>query len=235
MRVYWLTPRDNVQLLEPIATEAYEIFRTLGNGNAYQGKWSPPKVKRLIKPRRRKMEPLCDLTSIAAISSVPVLSNPAKDLLDQYVGENGQWLALDFLEENYWIFNITKLSNALDPKHALIRFFPHGPVRDIETFSFRSNLIANELLFKIKEVPYYVLATDAFRELVIKYKFSGFYFQPVWDSEHEPFRLTTNPEYIKTRPDVFGPSGFVTNYSEYWPEEWKVEANQLKIRKNKRS
>jgi hypothetical protein len=230
MRVYIVTTHDNVQLLEPCEDESYYEIRKVGYGNPYPGTWKSVRVKRLIKPRNRKLEELCDFSTIAAKANIPALSDNAKELLFCHLSNGAQWLDLEFPEKRYSLLNIVKLSDSLDLDRSVIEYFSHGPIRAVDTFAFYETRLKNELLFKIRQYPYDVLATDDFRSFAEQHDLTGLYFQPVWDSNHEPFRAAPDKRYVQTRPDVFGPEGFVTNYRECWPEEWVQEAARLKVK-----
>jgi hypothetical protein len=228
MRIYSIGPHDDVQRLDMDVEQQVEVMHSLGQGRPFEGTWRPIRVGRLKKPRKRRSEVLCDLTAVAAKLNVPVLSAGAKQVFEPILGRQAQWLPLAFDEGEYWLLNSLHVLDALDLAQSEIRHFAHGPVWNVETYAFRISAVADEWLFKVANAPYDVLVTDRFRDLVQHRGLTGFYFQPVWDSEHKPFRIFAGREYIRTRPEVFGPEGFVTNYAEFWPPEWKEQARHLK-------
>lgn len=228
MRIYSIGPHDNVQRLDMNVDQRVAIMRTLGRGAAHEGSWHPLPVWRLKKPRKRQTEELCDLTAVGAAEGVPVMSAHAKKILEPILGKGAEWLPLAFDEREYWLLNSLRVLDALDLSQASIRHLPHGPVWSIEKYAFRPSVVADEWLFKVSTATNPVLVTDRFRSLVESEGLTGFFFQPVWDSEHRPFRPTANREDILTRPEIYGPEGFVTNLEEYWPPEWKEQARQIK-------
>jgi hypothetical protein len=118
--------------------------------------------------------------------------------------------------------------DALDLSRSVVRRLPQGQVVNVEVYAFEPQRIVDEWLFKVATSPFHVLVTDRFRELVAQHGLTGFFFQPVWDSEHEPFRPTPGPAEMLTRPEVYGPHGFVPNLRDHWPPEWKEEARRMK-------
>ena len=228
MRVFNISPHDDVQRFDMDVDLQVGVLRNLGRGQAHEGPWTPIPVQRLKKPRKRREESLCDLSAVAANVSVPVMSARARQVLEPILGADAQWLRLVFDEGEYWLLNLLRVVDAVDPTMAAVRRFPDGRVADIEEYAFVAEVVAREWLFKVSTATFDVLATDRLRELVLDHALTGFHFQPVWDSGHKPFRVFPGRDHIRSRPEVFGPDGFVANYSEFWPAEWKELARQRK-------
>jgi hypothetical protein len=230
MRIYSIGPLDDTQRLDMNVEQQINILRRLGQGIAFKGVWEPIPVWNLKKPRKRRLENLCDLSVVAAKLSIPVLSRHAKSVFEPLLGESAQWLPLNFDAGEYWLLNSLRLLDALDVSNSVIRSFPDGSTWEVEQYAFEPSVVADELLFKVSTAPYDVLVTDRFRALVIENGLTGFYFQPVWDSEHKPFRPLASGDEMLKRPEIYGPEGFVPNLEEYWPPEWKEQARQVKLR-----
>lgn len=228
MRIYAISPCDNVQLLDMDVEKQIKILRPLGKGKKHEGLWEPLSVWRLKKPRKRRPGELCDFTTISAKSNIPVMSSRAKKIFEPMLGASAQWLPLDFEECQYWILNSLNILDSLDLSETKISYLPNGLVWGIDEYAFKLSTIANEWLFKVPQKTYDCLATDQFRSLVEKENLTGFYFQPMWDSEHKPFPGRFNRKNMLERPEIFGPEGFVPNAKEYWPPEWKNLAKELK-------
>jgi hypothetical protein len=199
-------------------------LRVLGRGEAHSGHWKPIEVQRLQKPRKRKAEGLCDFTAVAAKESVPVLSTRAKQVVAPMLGDKAQWLPLTFDEQEYWLLNLLNIVDALDEAQSILCRLPDGKVIGIDGYALRPDLIVQEWMFKVSTAPFDVLVTERFRSLVEDNSLTGLHFQPVWDSKHAPFRKLPGRDYIRTRPEIYGPNGFVTNYTEFWPPEWREVA-----------
>jgi hypothetical protein len=228
MRIYSMGIHDDVQMLDTHVDQQVTTLRAVGRGKQAEGIWQPLPVWRLKKPRKRKLEDLCDVTAVCASVDKPVMSSRAKRLLEPVLGTDAQWLALSFEECEYWILNSLRVLDAVDLSGSAVGYFPDGRVSDVEKYALRESVVADEWLFKASVAPYDVLVTERFRSLVTREKLTGIYFQPVWDSAHKPFSAFAGRKEIATRPEVFGPKGFVPDREEFWPVEWKEEAEELK-------
>ena len=232
MRVFCIGPRDDVQRLDMAVEQQTAMLRPLGQGIAHSNTWQPIPVFRLKKPRRRSPEALCDFTTVAAKENIPVLSARAKQVVQPLLADKAQWLPLAFEEGEYWLLNLLNLVDALDEEHSGIRRLPTNPkVMTIDAYALHLEAIAQQWIFKVPQAPYDVLVTERFRSLVQDSGLTGLYFQPVWDSEHAPFLAAPGRDYIRTRPEIYGPDGFVTNYAEFWPPEWHEAAKRTKADK----
>lgn len=230
MRVYSLETHDDVQLLDADVAWQATVLRTLGRGVRHQGVWRPVRVTRLRKPRKRRTEALCDFTAIGSSVDVPALSARAKGVVAPLLGEGAEWLPLSFDETDYWLLNILTLVDALDLDKSVIRTLPNGKVLNIDTYAFRWEAIEREWLFKVPQHPYRVLCSERFRSVAASEQLTGLFFQPLWDSGHEPFRPAPSPAEMIARPEIYGPEGFVDNMREYWPPEWKERARKIATR-----
>jgi hypothetical protein len=231
MRVFSIGPRDNVQRLDMAVELQVSVVGSLGLGSAYIPTLQPISVRRLKKPRKHQPEPLCDFTAVTAMVHAPVLSARAKQLIEPVLSDRAQWLPLAFEEKEYWLLNLLNLVDALDHERSRVSRLPDGKVMCIDAYAFKPEMLEQQWMFKVPTAPFDVLVTERFRSLVEEQGLTGLYFQPVWDSEHAPFLAAPNREYIRTRPEIYGPEGFVTNYAEFWPAEWHEAAKRGRVAK----
>jgi hypothetical protein len=183
IKVYFISVYDNVQRLEMSLDDQKSLMRgRVGSGKRVEGEWTPPKCGRFKKPRSRKQENLHDITFVLAKESVPVLSRKAKDVFEPLLGDQAQWLAVDFEECEYWMLNVLRLVD-IDEEKSDIHHYPSGGMPLIRHYVFREKDVANEWLFKTKIHTFNVHCTDRVLELVEKEKLTGFWFTPLWDSE----------------------------------------------------
>jgi hypothetical protein len=228
MRIYSLGPLDDARRLDMNVDQQLKVLSTLGRGIPFPDDWVPLDVWSLKKPRKRRLENLCDLSVVAAKLSIPVMSGRAKSVFEPLLGVSAQWLPLEFETGDYWLLNSLRVLDALDIADSVIRYFSNGSLWEVERYALKPPIVADELLFKVSTAPYDVLVTDRFRTAVVDNGLTGFHFQPVWDSEHRPFRPVVSGDEMFERPEIYGPEGFVPNLQEYWPPEWKEQARQLK-------
>lgn len=120
----------------------------------------------------------------------PCFSGHAKSVLEPHFNGLGQWLELDFDEAPYWLFNITNIIDALDESAS--RIVDLGSVVAVKEFAFKSEMLRNQLIFKIPQRPgSYNLVTDRFVKLVEQHRLTGFVFKPLWSLEGGPVRPTS--------------------------------------------
>lgn len=228
MRIYSVGPKDSVQRLDTDVDLRLAIMRAMAIAAPWPGDWQPARVWRLQKPRKRSVEPLGDWTSVGAAEGMPALSARAKDLLQPLLGATVQWLPLAFDEGDYWLLNCLRQPDVLDVSASTVTYRPDGTVAGIHKFAFKPGVVADEWLFKLPGAPNFVFVTDRFRELVERERLPGLFFQPVWDDAHAPFTPIPDRAEVLTRPEIYGPEGFVPNVTELWPPEWKQKAREMK-------
>lgn len=214
MRIYRISPTDNVRLFDTEPTVQIERVRPLGQGRAWEADWPPLAVSLLHKSGRQRKAIDGDLSAIGAYVAAPVFSARAQAVLAPMLGAGAQWLALTVQGgDDHALLNLLTVIDALDPALAVLRRLPDGRVMDVDTYAFRPPALQDLWLFKVPEAPFDVLASDAFRERITSEGLVGFHFQPVWDSAHAPFKVQPGRADIARRPDVYGPQGFVTGFA----------------------
>jgi hypothetical protein len=181
--VYSISVYDNVQRLDMSLEDQKRLMRgRVGSGKRVDGEWTPPKCGRFIKPRSRKPEKLHDITFVLAKANIPLLSRKAKQLFEPLLGDQAQWLAVDFQECEYWMLNVLRLVD-IDEEKSDIHHYPSGGTPLIRHYEFREKDVADEWLFKTKIHTFNVHCTDRVLKLVEKEKLTGFWFTPLWDSD----------------------------------------------------
>jgi len=122
--------------------------------------------------------PLSDFSTIGGGGLV--LSGPALEVLDDLLVGRGELLPLDVTGgEEYYVFNVTRLSEALDEEESeLVYFESSGRLMAIERFEFDPDSLVGETVFKLAQKPKgHEYVTDAFRRRVEEGGLTGF----VWD------------------------------------------------------
>lgn len=118
------------------------------------------------------------------IDSVPVFSERALAALGELLEGRGERLELPVTDsEQQWrMFNITRLSEALDEDGSEIERFDDGRIMWIDRYAFHAELLAGETIFKLAPDPIHRYVTDAFRRRVEQAGLTGF----VWDKRVWP-------------------------------------------------
>jgi hypothetical protein len=184
MRVYKLSPLDKAELLEMSLEDQKRLFRgQLGSGAKFNEPWTAPICGRFKMPGRKKLGELCDLTAVLAKVNVPVCSERAKAVLEPLLGENAQWLPLDFAEKKYWLLNVLRLVEIDEAKSQVYRYSIASMTPLIERYVFKEEAVASEWLFKTSINTFTVHCTDRLLDLIQREGLTGFWALPLWDSE----------------------------------------------------
>jgi hypothetical protein len=228
MRIYSLGLSDGTQRLDTFGYQSI-LWDEIGRGKAYEGPWTPMPLRLLGKnPGSTQRRELKDVTGIQAGFPYLLFATRVKAVLQSECGIIEQWLPVDFPEKEYWLLNVTHTIDALDLTRTEIKRFRDGGINRILSYSFRHEAVAPEWLFKVTTSPYHMLCTEPFVALANAHGWSGLFFWPVWDSEHAPFPVSPLAADIQSRPEIYGPLGFVKGYEDAWPIEWHAQAHALR-------
>lgn len=178
--------------LVPVDEADYD-WRAPFDGRPVGSDWSPPL---LYWETEDDKHPIGDYSTF---SGEPVFSDRAVDILDDLLDGRGELLPLAVAgssEGRWWLFNITRLSDALDEQHSELRYFDDGRILGIDRWEFHSDRLAGETIFRPARKLIYPCVTDAFRERVEQAQLTGW----VWDRQVWPQRPTLQPP-MKPAPD----------------------------------
>ncbi len=125
-------------------------------------------------------------SDFARAGGAPAFNGRSLDALSDLLEGRGELLPLDVedADEEYYAFNCTRLSDALDEQRSEFAYFPDGGILDIDRYQFLSQQLAAETIFKlaaVRRVYHYV--TDTFRQRVEQTGLTGFRWErPVWQA-----------------------------------------------------
>ena len=156
-----------------------------------------------------------------------LFSSRAKQALEKNYLNTGEWLEVTIGSQVLWMFNCLEVVDAIDESKSEIRRL-NTRVTEIRIHAFTESKVPEDRVFMVATRPYYMFCTEAFVDFVHEHGWEGFYFAPVWDSEHEPFPSGPYRKEIRARPEIYGPDGFVRGYKSAWPDEWKEKAKHNK-------
>lgn len=110
----------------------------------------------------------------------------ALEALGDLLEGRGELLPLDVQddEEEYRLFNVTRVSDALDEDQSeLKRFSSDGRIMRVVRFAFDADRLAGETIFKLVQRPNYNYVTEVFRERAEAAALTGFRWrEPVWQA-----------------------------------------------------
>lgn len=178
MKVYMLlADSDHYESLLMPGGDLYEFARRF-NGKPMKRLGGDPKIKKY-----RGRLPKGDFPSL--IPGVPVFSPRAVEALRDLLEETGEIFPVTISSEEYFVFNVTKIVDALDePNSEVIRFKGSSKVLNIRSHSFYTEKLFGIVIFKIPQViTMDVFVTDTFVERVHSAGLEGFWFPAVWSSD----------------------------------------------------
>jgi hypothetical protein len=142
-----------------------------------------PLGKMKFKLRYPGKRPTGDFPTL--IPNIPVFSRKAVESLKDMLEPNGELLPIKCDNENFLLFNVTRVIDALDEFHSVLkRFKCDGSIMDIDRHAFIPEKIKEETVFKIPQmVTMDVFVTDWFVHRVKFSRLKGFRFSLVWSDE----------------------------------------------------
>lgn len=185
MKIYKLdTDVNNFEWLQPIPPLTYDEMHAF-NGNSLKKKWKPIKVKKMEPDRDQpKIRPLGDHPEFV----ITAISKKAKEVLDDLICDEVEFLGLDCDEGRYYAVNITNVLNAIDRNKSEYKTFRDGKrIMYFIKYSFINNKkLSNSHIFKITDELYgnHPFVSETFKKRVEENGLEGFVFEEVWDSEN---------------------------------------------------
>jgi hypothetical protein len=180
MKVYELNAdSDHYESLILTAGDLFEFARRF-NGKPMLLPWTDVTIG--IDPDPRSL-PLGDFPSL--IPGVPVFSPKAVAALRDMLVGNGEILPITIDGEQYFLYNVTRIVDALDEENSEIsRFEGSSRVLDIDEYAFLPRKLSGKVIFKIPQlVDGWVFVTDLFVKRVQSAGLKGFWFPVVWSRE----------------------------------------------------
>jgi hypothetical protein len=114
---------------------------------------------------------------------VPVFSSRAIHALGDLLEGHGEILPTTIEGEQYFLFNVTKVIDALDEANSeVIRYVGSAKVLRIPRYIFSAEKLTGIVIFKIPHF-YRVFVTDSFVERVKSAGLKGFWFPRLWSTD----------------------------------------------------
>jgi Immunity protein family (Imm11) len=161
-----------------INEEDVVAFNRRFDGRSIKRKWSG-REKFAFVPRRM---PKGDTPGLS--SHIPVFSSKALTILGDFLKASGEVLQISCDAEKYFLFNVTRLVDALDEAKCELQLFNDGGIMDIVRYSFLKEKLIDVVIFKLPQDPLgWVYTTDPFVDRVQAAGLKGFKFRLVWSSD----------------------------------------------------
>ncbi|UUO07557.1 double-CXXCG motif protein [Blastopirellula sp. J2-11] len=113
----------------------------------------------------------------------PAFSDRAVEALKDFLEPNGELLPIKSkTKTQFFIYNILKVSDALDRKNSEMEFWCDPPTTadGIDHFAFHEAKLQPLSIFRIREEPVMVLVTNTFVDRVHECGLQGFSFRKLW-------------------------------------------------------
>lgn len=135
--------------------------------------WSPPTVTGRVAPFNDF--PGIDMT-------LPAFSKRACELLKEFLEPNGELLPVHSQVGEYFFYNVTTISNALDIENSICDFWcdPPTTATNIDYFAFDRDKLKGLSIFRIHQQPMEVIVSDLFVQRVNECGLNGFNFVKTW-------------------------------------------------------
>ncbi len=154
-------------------------FTSRFNGTPMKDSWSG---KVLQFKYTRGLLPKGDTPSFDA--TILVFNAKAVEALADLLEPNGEILPITCEGEPLFLYNVTRLVDALDEENSELERFDDGRIMDIDRHSFYSEKVANEVVFKVPQIALHdIFTTDPFIARVAAAGLRGFTFPLVWTDE----------------------------------------------------
>ena len=153
-------------------------FNRRFDGKSMKRKWTG-REKFAFVPRRLRKGDTPYLSS-----HIPVFSSKAVTVLEDFLKSNGELLPISCDGEKYFLYNVTRVVDALDKPKCELQLFDDGKIMDIVRYSFLKEKMTEVVIFKLPQDPLgWVYATDPVVERVQAAGLKGFKFRLVWSSD----------------------------------------------------
>jgi len=115
---------------------------------------------------------------------IPVFNSKAVKVLADLLQSNGEFLPITCDGKDFFVFNVTRVIDALDEANCELKLFSDGGIMDIVRYAFFYEKLAGVNIFKIPQaVLMDVFVTDPFVDRVKGAGLKGFEFRLVWSSD----------------------------------------------------
>ena len=146
IEIYDTICADGFELCHPVDAGDWEHIRVHVNGEVRSRTWRPIPV-RLI--RENEGERLSRSDSPWLGSHAPIFRASALDVLGDLLEPHGEFLPLSCPDARLWMFNATRVIDALDEEASSVVRFESGAIMMIDRPVFRLDRLADVHAFKI--------------------------------------------------------------------------------------
>ena len=179
MKIYRPLGIDGFEQCQPVDPGGLHAIRQGANGQPRAGTWQPLPVEVVREDDDGGSFDESDAPWLGSYALI--LRRTAVEALTPILGAHGEFLPLACDDAELWIFNCTRVLEALDDANAVVERFPNGGLMRVATYAFVSSVIEDVDAFKItglKNSATFVSerVVDTWRSAGLR----GLEFQQVW-------------------------------------------------------
>lgn len=164
-------------------------------GNSVSSNWKEPVIEAYYK--KRKIADISDFSYGA-----PLFNEKAVIILEEFLKANAELLPAYYEGNKYYVVNVINVIDALDYEKSEFERFETGAVMYCNKYSFKSEVVINQHLFKIpicNKIDIFV--SDQFKRRVEESKLKGLIFVEVWNSEKASAKDTLETKNGNTKDE----------------------------------
>src|SRR3989339_394973 len=137
------------------------------NGQSVKNDWKPFELEYSTETEAEKKLPKGDFPSLLS-GDLLVFSPKAVDCLKDLLNPYGEFLPVNCDNDDYILFNVTNVIDALDFEKSDVQCFTHSnDIKNILKYVFIKEKVINEDIFRIKQMPQVdIFVNDKFVEIV---------------------------------------------------------------------
>ena len=144
--IYTALGLDDFELCHPVSGDDFEKISVEINGTPRSANWKPISMHRIHKDEGRTLN-ASDSPWLGAHALI--FRKRVVDLLGPLLLEFGELLPLACPEADLWIYNPTRMIDALDEAASSIERFDSGRIMWIQRHAFRPDVLGDIEIFKI--------------------------------------------------------------------------------------
>ncbi|NUQ77987.1 MAG: hypothetical protein HUU21_31015 [Polyangiaceae bacterium] len=168
---------DKSEFCHPVE-QKFEWFYDQINGTPRQATWTPVTMRLIHKTEGRKLV-RSDSPWLGAYALI--FRRSAIEALGPMLREHGELLPLECPEAELWVYNPTRVIDALDEEASTIHRFKSGKIMRIKRYVFKAHLIEGVDIFKLPNLrAESTFVSHRFVDLWNESKLTGLEFTPVW-------------------------------------------------------
>lgn len=180
INVYTTLRLDGFELCQPEDPNDYERITVLVDGEPRQAFWTPLSMKMIHKDRRKKLLP----SDSPWLSSQALLFKPAAiRAMRSILCEYGELLPVICKDEEVYLFNPTRVIDALDETASSIDRFSNGRIMHISEYVFLPERIRGVDIFKLPMRASETYVQQRFVDIWNAAGLKGLEFKRVWTAE----------------------------------------------------